>query len=69
MKVGDLVRWEGVKNDSQKELDIDYGVIIELREDRDPKCKKEDIYKALIQFHDEIVWLPVSCITTINEQS
>jgi hypothetical protein len=68
MKIGDLIKWESVKNDEQEEFDVDYGVILEFRQCKNPEGKKEYIHKALIQFHDEAVWLPVNSIETINEQ-
>jgi hypothetical protein len=68
MKVGDLIKWESVKNDHQEEFDIDYGVILEFMQCHDPSNKKEYSYKALIQFYDEAAWLPVNSIQIINEQ-
>jgi hypothetical protein len=68
MKVGDLIKWESVKNDHQEEFDIDYGIILEFRQWHDQSRKKEYIFKVLIQFYDEAVWLPVNSIQIINEQ-
>ena len=60
MKVGDLIKWESVKNDIEREFDTDFGIILEFKEDYERK--------ALIQFYDEIVWLSVRSIQVINEQ-
>jgi hypothetical protein len=69
MKIGDLVKWESVKNDMQEELDVNYGVVIELRLFKHQRDKSTQVVnKALVQFHDESVWLPVKSITSINEQ-
>jgi len=68
MKLGDLIKWESVKNDAQEEFDIDYGVVLELRQRKDSEYKKEYIHKVLIQFYDEVIWLPANSVETINEQ-
>ena len=60
MKIGDLIKWESVKNDIEREFDTDFGIILEFKEDYE--------HKALIQFHDEVVWISVSNIQVINEQ-
>lgn len=60
MKIGDLVKWDSVKNDNQDEFDTDFGIILEFKEDYE--------HKALVQFYDEVVWLSVRSIQVINEQ-
>ena len=60
MKIGDLIKWESVKNDIEREFDTDFGIILEFKKDYE--------HKALIQFYDEIVWLSVRSIQVINEQ-
>ena len=30
MKVGDLVKWEGVSNDRAEQLETDYGIVLQL---------------------------------------
>ena len=68
MKIGDLIKWEGVKNDIQEDLDVDYGLILDFRKFSDLRNDTKYIHKALIQFHDEIIWLPSSSVKVINEQ-
>jgi hypothetical protein len=60
VKIGDLIKWESVQNDDQEEFDVDFGIILEFMQ-----CYEQ---KALIQFHDELVWLPLNSIETIEEQ-
>jgi hypothetical protein len=59
MKIGDLIKWESVQNDDQEEFMQCY--------DQEPHSP-EYINKALIQFHDELVWLPLNSIEIIDEQ-
>ena len=56
MKVGDLVKWESVKNDIEAEFDTDYGIVLEFMQCHD------------VQFYDETVWLPIHHIQVIDEQ-
>jgi hypothetical protein len=69
MKIGDLIKWESVQNDDQEEFDVDFGIILEFMQcyDQEPHSP-EYINKALIQFHDELVWLPLNSIEIIDEQ-
>ena len=59
MKIGDLIKWEGVKNDLQENLDTDYGIIMSI---------SKESKKVLVQFHDELAWISINSVTTINEQ-
>lgn len=68
MKIGDLIKWEGVKNDIQEDLDVDYGLILDFRKFSDLRNDTKYIHKVLIQFHNEIIWLPLSSVKVINEQ-
>lgn len=68
MKVGDLVKWESVKNDHQEEFDTDYGIVLEFKQFHDSSSKEEHTLKALVQFYDEAVWMSIRLIQVINEQ-
>jgi hypothetical protein len=68
MKVGDLVKWESVKNDIEEEFDTDYGIVIEFMQCHDSSSKEEYMHKALVQFYDETVWITIHHIQIINEQ-
>ena len=69
MKVGDLVKWHSAKNNYQDEFDTDFGIILEFMQCYDSSSKEEYIHKALIQFYDEIVWMPIHSIQVIDEQN
>jgi hypothetical protein len=68
MKVGDLIKWESVKNDIEEEFDTDFGIILEFMQCFDSSSKEENVHKVLVQFYDEAVWLPTNSIQIINEQ-
>lgn len=68
MNIGDLVKWESVKNDIEEDFDIDYGIILEFRYPQDQKGYVPIGLQALIQFYDEFTWMSVDNIQIINEQ-
>ncbi len=65
MKIGDLIKWESVKNDIQENFDIDYGLILDFRKFSNSEI---EVQKALIYFWNETIWLPLSSIKVIDEQ-
>lgn len=68
LEVGDLVRWESVLSDSQEEVDSEYGIILELKEDKDLDKYHNYTTYALVQFYDEHVWINACLLERINEQ-
>jgi len=62
MKVGDLVMWYGVKNDSQEKVDVDNGIIIELSK------TGHNTLSALVLFEDGTMeWISTQTLGVINE--
>jgi len=66
MQVGDLVLFESVMNDFQQNADKDYGIILEFRENVKSRDSLDYSFEALVQFHDEIVWLPRHSLTIMR---
>ena len=52
IKVGDLVRWYSVKNDVQKEFDVDLGVVLRLS-----RSGAADHHAEVMFWDGEISWV------------
>ena len=52
IKVGDLVRWYSVKNDVQKEFDVDLGVVLRLS-----RSGVTDHHAEVMFWDGEISWV------------
>ena len=52
IKVGDLVRWYSVKNDVQKEFDVDLGVVLRLS-----RSVVTDHHAEVMFWDGEISWV------------
>ena len=62
MKVGDLVKWESVLNDSMDHYQTDYGVIIKMSR------TGRTTHSAQVLFNDgELAWFDTQWLVVVSE--
>ena len=62
MKVGDLVKWENVLNDSMDHYSVDYGVVIKMSK------TGHTTYSAQVLFRDgELAWFDTQRLRVVSE--
>tara|TARA_R110001599_G_scaffold191359_1_gene386261 strand:- start:707 stop:904 length:198 start_codon:yes stop_codon:yes gene_type:complete len=62
MKVGDLVKWEGVSNDRSEQIETDYGIVLQLSR------TGHDTRSAKILFQDgKVEWMKTTSMEVISE--
>ena len=62
MKVGDLVKWEGVSNDRAEWLETDYGIVLQL------SLTGHNSLSAKVLFQDgKVEWMKTTSMEVISE--
>jgi hypothetical protein len=62
MKVGDLVKWEGVSNDRAEQIEADYGIVLQL------SLTGHNSLSAKVLFQDgKVEWMKTTSMEVISE--
>ncbi len=62
MKVGDLVKWEGVSNDRAEQLETDYGIVLQL------SLTGHNSLSAKVLYQDgKVEWMKTTAMEVISE--